>query len=165
MKDTVEHAATLLVKKLKAGRKDGTITPATPIRGKALAKAWNEKFIDDVSDVDVREWANYARGVLGQPIYSDSNGYAWCTTKQEWDRTKAHLLSRIKKIQAAATKPDYYWEHINQERVFSDDDRNGQCEAATDPPNEAISTGSPALDAFLTEAGATEVTDTGFDPD
>lgn len=160
---TIDEAAKLLVKKLRVGRRDGTITPEHPLKGRELADDWNKKFGDDVTDVDVREWANHARGVLGLPIYSDSNGYAWCLSEQEWKRTKAHLLSRIKKIQAAATKPDTYWAHINQERVFDDNhvrDVGTSSQTIREGHNEQPERGfklPAALDAFLEEGGATVV--------
>ena len=118
---TTEEASNFLVDQLKIDRRKGKYTPDHPVKAKVLAARWNERFGDNITDVEIREWANYARGVLGQPIYSDSNGYSWCIIKQEWDRTKAHLLSRIKKIHDAATKPDEYWAKLSQPDIFDKD--------------------------------------------
>lgn len=139
MTGTLENAARLLVKKLQIGRSDGTITPQKLIKGRELAAAWNAKFNDGVDDIDVREWVNYARGVLGFPIYSErgkEGGYCFCISEQEWNRTKAHIKSSIKLQLAAATAPDKYFTNLHQQEAF---------------------TGNQALDSFLEEAEATLV--------
>lgn len=167
MVHSIEQASRLLVKKLEIGRRDGSVTPDHPITARTIAADWNKKFSDVVTENDVRGWVEYAQGVLGLPVYSGKEGYAWCTTEGEWKRSKEYILSCVKSLLSAASKPDATWkpqqngkeqtEHDNAGPKRKRRGKNAGPLAGGENPGDETQTGNRVLDNFLKEGGATLV--------
>ena len=71
-----------------------------------------------ISGVIVRKCVAELRVVHKKPVCSGSRGYYFASSKEEWERTKAQLLSRAKELRKAASNPDEYFYDGEQGKIF-----------------------------------------------
>tara|TARA_R100000808_G_C2098755_1_gene116555 strand:+ start:477 stop:800 length:324 start_codon:yes stop_codon:yes gene_type:complete len=71
-----------------------------------------------ISGVLVRKCISELRVVHKKPICSGSRGYYFAQTKEQWERTKAQLLSRARELRKAANGPDEFFYDGVQGKMF-----------------------------------------------
>ena len=71
-----------------------------------------------VKGTEVRDAVRELRVRHKLPICSGSKGYYFARNKAMWERTKAQLLSRAKKLREAASNPDEYFYDGEQSKLF-----------------------------------------------
>ena len=86
--------------------------PSHPIKSRVFENKYNAK------GTEIRDAIRELRVNYKLPICSGSKGYYFARNKAMWERTKAQLLSRAKKLREAASNPDEYFYDGEQSKLF-----------------------------------------------
>ena len=86
--------------------------PSHPIKSRVFENKYNAK------GTEIRDAIRQLRVNYKLPICSGSKGYYFARNKAMWERTKAQLLSRAKKLREAASNPDEYFYDGEQSKLF-----------------------------------------------
>ena len=86
--------------------------PSHPIKSRVFENKYNAK------GTEIRYAIRELRVNYKLPICSGSKGYYFARNKAMWERTKAQLLSRAKKLREAASNPDEYFYDGEQSKLF-----------------------------------------------
>ena len=86
--------------------------PSHPIKSKEFESKYKAK------GTEIRDAVRELRVRFKIPICSGSKGYYFARNKAMWERTKAQLLSRAKKLREAANNPDEYFYDGEQASMF-----------------------------------------------
>ena len=86
--------------------------PSHPIKSRVFENKYNAK------GTEIRDAIRQLRVNYKLPICSGSTGYYFARNKAMWERTKAQLLSRAKKLREAASNPDEYFYDGEQSKLF-----------------------------------------------